>query len=180
MSHVLDIRRRTAQERLRNDHIDLLYQMESLSKENNQLLAYIQELEKQLELSTNSQQQKEAKLQTSEIKSQNIKETNDDFVKLQKDYNLLENELKTLKTTLSLNQKMRSQHTQELQLYEIELTQKDELINEIVMMSFEDCQGMRQRDSDNYQKIIQDQVDQIQVTPARLLMIHHLVSVLRN
>jgi predicted nuclease with TOPRIM domain len=161
MSHVLDIRRRTAQERLRNDHIDMLYQMETLSKENSELLSYIQRLEQQLESATKSQQQP----QTKDVASQEIKEKrNDEFIKLQKDYQLLENELKTLKTTLSLNGKMRSQHAQELQVYEQELTQRDKLINEIVSMSSEDFQGMRQRDCERYQKIILNQDELIQVS----------------
>jgi hypothetical protein len=45
MSHVLELRRKTAQERLRSDHIDMIYQLENYSKENALLNDEIKRLE---------------------------------------------------------------------------------------------------------------------------------------
>lgn len=168
MSHVLDIRRRTAQERLRNDHIDLLYQLESLSKENTQLLNSIQQLEQQLELlatkpSPHPHPQVELESGAADDKNK--------YLKLQNDYQLLENKLKTINTTMSINDQMtRRQQREEIELYERELRMKEQLVQEMEMMSFEDCQGMRRRDSERYQQVIQDQEKLIAVTPLTALI----------
>lgn len=168
MSHVLDIRRRTAQERLRNDHIDLLYQLESLSKENTQLLNSIQQLEQQLELlatkpSPHPHPQVELESEATDDKNK--------YLKLQNDYQLLENKLKTINTTMSINDQMtRRQQREEIELYERELRMKEQLVQEMEMMSFEDCQGMRRRDSERYQQVIQDQEKLIAVTPLTALI----------
>jgi predicted nucleic acid-binding Zn-ribbon protein len=114
-SHVLDIRRRTAQERLRSDHIELFYQLEGLQKENDDLISYIKQLEKQLEdvqnLKTRDDEEKnmipraraEVDISNNEIASEEIK-------RLQKEIHRLENELKTFKTSVSLSEKTRQRH----------------------------------------------------------------------
>jgi hypothetical protein len=48
-SHVLDIRKKTAQERLRGDHIDLLYQLDDAVKLNDKYEKEITELKAMLE-----------------------------------------------------------------------------------------------------------------------------------
>jgi glucose-6-phosphate-specific signal transduction histidine kinase len=95
MSHVLEIRKRTAEERLRGDHIEMMYQLQQANDLIEDLLKQI----KVLELKVDG-------------KSPVIEEPQDcghrqEIESLQSEVLSLQSELKTLKTVSQMNEKSR-------------------------------------------------------------------------
>lgn len=96
MSQVLDIRRKTAQERLRSDHIDLLQQLENYARENKELSDEIKRLEKQQDINHGPQNNSE----NSTLCDINISVKYEELIlSLNDTIQLQQNELKTLQTS---------------------------------------------------------------------------------
>lgn len=96
MSQVLDIRRKTAQERLRSDHIDLLQQLENYARENKELSDEIKRLEKQQDINHSPQNNSENSTSCDiniSVKYEELMLSLNDTIQLQ------QNELKTLQTS---------------------------------------------------------------------------------
>jgi hypothetical protein len=110
-SHVLDIRKKTAQERLRGDHIDLLYQLEDATKLNDRYEKEIEQLKKLLE---------ESKKPDSVVIVEESGEIIDGHLRtieaLQGSLTDLTTEIKTMKTKEVLAQKSHQKQL-EVQLY---------------------------------------------------------------
>ncbi len=100
-SLVLDIRKKTTQERLRGDHIDLLYQYEEALKLNDEYEKRIDELKA---IIASSQQP------VLEVVEKDSAETIHFIESLHSKLNTLENELKTMKTKEVLTQKSYKKH----------------------------------------------------------------------
>ena len=99
-SHVLDIRRKTAEERLRSDHIDMMYHLEEAIKLNEQYEKEIDLLKQQLEEAVKPEKEIVIK-EDGDIIQGHVKT----IEVLQNTITDMTNVMKTLKTKEALNQK---------------------------------------------------------------------------
>jgi hypothetical protein len=96
MSHVLEIRRRTAQERLRGDHIDLLFQLENCHRENDALTLEVNRLLEKLSNNENNAIAHPVQVEYGGQDSISIEEN------LKEEIIGLKNEIKIMKTSFSI------------------------------------------------------------------------------
>ena len=107
MSHVLDIRSRTAQERLRGDHIELLFLLETANEENDNLWTEVKRLEGII-----ADMSKGVKESTNSVPPESTVEStthscghDGEIDSLQSQVSSLQNEVKTLRSSKSLTEK---------------------------------------------------------------------------